>query len=205
MAICPCKPLRGQKVSNWPFLMVLTNSLSCCIKKDMWAGCCNEKDGFCGLGMQAGGAEWQRLHYGRPPNWKIGHSQSQRSAGPALKWTAHKYTKQHFFFGYNNKNTNTNVNHEEKDRKQHTNTKQLLTTGRFINFYFLASRTIFRSNSSGHFRRKRRSGGEGTFRHVWRWQAQYQDNLIHFNMQTETIFSWVAFTPKMFSSIYSHY
>ena len=36
------------------------------------------------------GAEWQRLHYGRPPNWKIGHSQSQRSARPALDWTADK-------------------------------------------------------------------------------------------------------------------
>ena len=32
-------------------------------------------------------AEWQGLHYGRPPNWKIGHSQSQRSDGPAFDWT----------------------------------------------------------------------------------------------------------------------
>ena len=38
---------------------------------------------------------WQRLHYGRPPNWKIGHSQSQRSAGPALDWTADKYIQTH--------------------------------------------------------------------------------------------------------------
>ena len=36
-------------------------------------------------------AEWHGLHYGRPPNWKIGHSQSQRSTGPtkdtAFDWT----------------------------------------------------------------------------------------------------------------------